>query len=160
MAAQRARRQIVAIRNGARVEDQILTIGPHGDGLGETLRFIRVAGELLGSWSNDTVSRRALAAWAAATAGPLYGRQVPAELMTQYDRRRPGEGEDHANGPATDNVRELAWLLACKTRRMTDVERRTHAEAQILTTVNELPWWSGPGGSEMEAPGPNPTLVH
>ena len=121
--------QIIAIRMDASVENELLTLGGGTENLGDVLRFVRMAGELLDSWSQEPVNRRTLSAWAAATAGPRYGAEVPAQMLALYDTRRWRE-DGREEAPAAETVRDLAWVLACKTRELQDVERRTRAEAE------------------------------
>ncbi len=117
---------------------------------------------LLGTWAGDALERRTLAAWAATVAAARYGREVPAQLMTRYDRRRwSADCAPGARPAPLDTVRDLAWTIAELAGGTPEIDYRQAVQAAVIDDIAELPWWDAPTDPDgIDALKPDPSLVH
>ena len=104
------------------------------------LQVVAQTTEVLEAWSTEGMDRGTLIAWAAAVAGPRFGRDMPARLLDRFERPRGPSG----TGMALRSVRDIAWALAERTLEEPDISRRMLIQGSIVDSVADLPWWNAP----------------
>ena len=153
--------EIIAAQFGARIGGRKLQMHrlKGGDCINAMMNALDNSTELLQSWSTEGFDRATLSGWASAIAGPRFGRDMPARLLTEYDNRRRRGKENEAT---LQCVRDLAWRLAQRTTEENDVERRMRMQLAILGSVSEVPWWNAPNDpdSRPHTGGTDPGSVH
>ncbi len=130
-----------------------------GECINALLNTLDNSRQLLASWSAEGFDRSTLAAWSSAIAGPRFGRDVPARIMTEYDGRNRGQKR---RSEQLRSVRDLAWRLARRTLEERDVDRRMRMQASILDSVSEVPWWNAPHDPDAlpHPAAPDPASIH